>query len=162
MLCCFFYRRAWDCHTYSSAPYQYTSRWQLPIPRSTCFNLLNCWSNTYVPYHHTEIIVPTASSSLPFSYYTLLQYTPSSYLVLCFPDYSCLSIMREVMNSRDVVVVLEISQFGYQLKRRWFTIRSPPPLIPEPCSGFIFTPIITYTIPVPIRISLLLPFTVTH
>jgi len=30
--------------------------------------------------------------------------------------------MREVMNSRYVVVVLEISRLGYQSKRRWFTI----------------------------------------
>jgi len=59
MLCCFSYRHAWDCRTYSSAQYQYTSRWPLPIPRSTCFNLLDRWSNTSVPYHHSEVVVPT-------------------------------------------------------------------------------------------------------
>jgi len=53
-------------------------------------------------------LAPTPNaSSLPFPSSSLLQCAPSSYFILLFPDYSCLSLMQEVINSRCVVVVLE-------------------------------------------------------
>ena len=48
-------------YTYSSAQYEYTSRWPLQFPRSACFNSLDHWPNTSVPDHHTKVVVPTVS-----------------------------------------------------------------------------------------------------
>jgi len=50
--------------------------------------------------------ISNISSSLPPSFFSLFQFLSSFYLILRPPDYSCLSFMREVMNSGYVVVVV--------------------------------------------------------